>query len=85
VPFLPRTWPLRAQILVLWLPLVLLSLWAISHLYIAPDSRACVALYRTARTAADTAQVDATIPATSQPRTPEARSCGSIRSSARWF
>ena len=82
---LRRAWSLKVQLLATWLPLVLLGIWAISHLYVSPDSRTCLALYRAARTPADTAQVDATIPTTAYPRTPEARTCGSIRGSARWF
>jgi len=72
----------------LWLvavPLGLVALWAVSQAYVSRDSRTCVALYRAARTAADTARVDSTLPAEANARSPESHSCGFIRRSARWF
>jgi hypothetical protein len=65
--------------------LVVLAFWAFSQVFISPTSRACLELYRHAKTAADTLTVDATIAGSPESRTPEARSCGSIRQSARWF
>jgi hypothetical protein len=60
--------------------LVALATWFILHSYISPASRECLALYRAARTAADTARVDGTTPH----QRAEAKSCGFIRSKARW-
>ena len=63
---------------------VAVTAWAFRDVFVSPASRACMALYRAARTAADTAAADHTIPEQA-PRTPEARSCGNIRQFARWF
>ncbi len=65
--------------------LALLAVWAMLQLYVPRSSRACGALYREARTAADTARVDATVPESEGPSTTEPRSCRSIRSSGRWW
>ena len=63
---------------------LLVGLWAFSQAYVSRDSRTCLALYRAATTAADTARVEGTVPLTS-PTSHEAHTCGFIRQSARWF
>ena len=63
--------------------LLLLALWAFSHSYITRDSQACLALYRAARTQADTALVDRTMPGADR-MPPESHSCGFTRQAARW-
>lgn len=75
----------RLQIGVAVTSLTLLALWAFSRVFVPPASEACLHLYRDARTAADTARVDHVIPDSGAGRSAEARSCGSIRQSARWF
>lgn len=75
----------RTQIGLVVAGIALLAIWAFSQVFVPPASRTCMHLYRTARTAADTAQVDHTVPDRPEVRTPEARSCGSIRQMARWF
>jgi hypothetical protein len=65
--------------------LTILALWAFSAVFVSPASRACLSLYREAKTAADTAHVDGVIPGPTEGRSPEARSCGSIRHASRWF
>lgn len=69
----------------LGLPLALLTVWLISQAYTTNASRQCLALYRAAHSAIDSASVDATIPDTPDNRGPEAHSCGFTRSFARWF
>lgn len=64
--------------------LVLATSWIVMQVYTPPASRECGRLYRAARTAADSAQVDQTTPAVTIAGSHEPRSCGSIRSSARW-
>lgn len=81
LPALKDSKPLIAG---LTLGLVLLAVWAFSSAYVSPASRECMALYRHAGSAADTLRVNATVPAASSHST-EARSCGSIRHTARWF
>jgi hypothetical protein len=66
------------------LGLLLLGLWAFSQAYVSRDSRTCLALYRAATTAADTARVDGTLPVPGS-STREAHTCGFIRETARWF
>lgn len=65
--------------------LALLAIWAMLDLYTPKNSRACAALYRAARTAADTARADATVPEGEGPQSAERRSCRSIRRNARWW
>lgn len=64
--------------------LVLATSWMVMQVYTPPASRECGRLYRAARTATDSAQVDQTTPAVTIAGSHEPRSCGSIRSSARW-
>lgn len=47
-------------------------------------AKACIARYQTAKTLADTAQVDALMPHVPGNRGPEAHSCGFTRHAARW-
>lgn len=63
---------------------LLLGLWAFSQAYVSRESRTCLALYRGASTAADTARVDGTVPRLGS-GTPEVHTCGFIRQKARWF
>lgn len=79
-----RTHP-RAMVGFFAIALTALTLWAFSDVFVSEASRACMHLYRAARTAADTARADATIPDLGAHNTPEARSCGSIRQTSRWF
>ncbi len=65
--------------------LIAVTLWMFSQVFVPPSSRACQVLYRQAATAADTARVDGTVPDPLENRSREARSCGAIRHSARWF
>ena len=41
-------------------------------------------MYRAARRAADSARIDSTVPRLSGVHNPEAKSCGFIRTAARW-
>lgn len=63
--------------------LAILVAWMMLELYQSPASRDCLRLYRAARTAADSALVDATFPDSARAG-PEAHSCRFIRSTARW-
>jgi hypothetical protein len=58
--------------------------WAFSSVFVSDATRECRRMYGAARTAADTATVEATVPRGSY-RTREPRSCGSYRKAARWF
>lgn len=64
--------------------LVALTIWFTTHAFVSPASRECLALYRLARTAADTTRIDTTLPLHRDAANPEAKSCGFIRSKARW-
>ena len=66
------------------LALVAVGAWFMVHAFIPPASRECLAMYRAARTAADSARVDSTVPRQSGIANLEAKSCGFIRSAARW-
>jgi len=57
--------------------------WIFLRRYTSAGTRECVALYREARTAADTARVDTTV-VPSSARHSDPRSCGSMRSASRW-
>jgi hypothetical protein len=58
-------------------------LWLLLNLYTSPASRECIALYRAARTAADTLTVDQTLPPSAQ-QNAQPRTCGFVRVHARW-
>jgi hypothetical protein len=63
---------------------VLVWAWSFRNAFASQAARECIRLYTTAQTAADTAGIDALVPAGTY-HTPEPRSCGSFRSSARWL
>ena len=69
--------PRRALLLVL--PLVALGLWLLFRSYTTPAARECIARYRAAKTAADTARVDQMVLSSR-----ESSSCGFMRIGARW-
>lgn len=75
----------RVQLGLAVMSLTVLALWAFSQSFVSPASRACLELYRHAKTATDSLKVDGTIPESPGDRSREVRSCGSIRQSARWF
>ncbi len=58
-------------------------LWLYTHMYVNPASAECVALYRAAKTAADTLMVDHSFPP-SATRNAQPRTCGFVRTTARW-
>ncbi len=58
-----------------------LAVWIVLGLYQARGTRECLRRYGKARSAADTARVDALVPG---PAGPEAHSCGFTRRAARW-
>ena len=64
--------------------LVVATSWMVMQVYTPPASRECGRLYHSARTAADSARVDQTTPAVTVTGSHERRSCGAIRSTARW-
>ena len=64
--------------------LVAVGAWFMAHAFIPPASRECLAMYRAARNAADSARIDGTVPHLSGVHNPEAKSCGFIRAAARW-
>ena len=72
-----------------WLGLVLAGLviliggWVLLRRYSTAAARECVALYREALSASDTARIDTTVVSASL-RESDPRSCGSMRSSSRW-
>ncbi len=71
----------RAVIAAGTLALAALALWILLGLYQTRGARECLRHYAAARTAADTARVDALVPG---PAGPEAHSCGFTRRTARW-
>jgi hypothetical protein len=74
--------PPRAVLLVAAL-LIAAAGWYLLRSYIGDAARECLTLYRAAHSAADTARVDSTVTPGSAGRS-DPRTCGSIRSSARW-
>lgn len=62
---------------------VALGGWFMLRAYISPAVRECQSLYHEARTAADSAVVDTTVTPGSLRQT-DPRTCGFIRTSARW-
>jgi hypothetical protein len=75
----------RPPVLVLLVALVVLVLagWGFTRFYISSGVRECHALYRAAKTAADTAGVDTTVTPGSRKQQDPA-TCGHWRTSARW-
>lgn len=58
--------------------------WAFSNAFVSAEAAECRRLYAAARTAADTAAVEATIPKGREGST-DKRSCSTRRYNARWF
>ena len=58
--------------------------WSFSSAFVSQAARECTRLYTEARSIADSAVVDSTVPRGSY-RTREPRSCGSLRGAARWI
>jgi len=72
---------------VLWtiIPALVFSAgWIMLRVYTSPEARECHALYDAARTNADSTRVDSTVPNPSRIADTNARSCGNMRTSARW-
>jgi predicted negative regulator of RcsB-dependent stress response len=86
MPPSPRTIPQRVLPFLIGglVALFLVTAWTMFQAYTPAASRRCAALYSVARTAADTAAADATVPRGETARTLEPRSCGAIRLAARW-
>ncbi|MGE0439035.1 MAG: hypothetical protein AB7L66_16140 [Gemmatimonadales bacterium] len=59
------------------------AIWYFMGAYTSAGARECGTLYRAARTAADSAVVDATYPPAGRRET-QPRNCGFLRTSARW-
>ncbi len=57
--------------------------WMALRAYASDATRECHALYRDARTAADTTRIDTTVVASGRSQA-EPHSCGFMRKSARW-
>jgi hypothetical protein len=74
--------PPRAVLLIAAL-IVAAVVWYLLRSFIGDAARECHALYRAARTAADTVRVDSTVTPGSAGRS-DPRTCGNIRHSARW-
>lgn len=64
--------------------LLLVAGWAMTHLYINSAPRKCMTMYRSARTAADTARVDSTVPEAQGHAGLGPVTCRFIRTKARW-
>lgn len=74
--------PPRAVLLVAAL-IIAAATWYLLRSFIGDTARECHALYRAARSAADTVRVDSTVTPGSAGRS-DPRTCGNIRNSARW-
>jgi hypothetical protein len=66
------------------LPVVVLALYIMLHMYTSSGSDECADRYGAARTAADTLQVDSLVPGKGGTRGKAKLSCGFTRTSARW-
>ena len=62
---------------------LLVAGWLLFRSFTSPTARECTKLYDNARTATDTARIDTTF-APSARRESEPRTCGFMRTSARW-
>ncbi len=62
---------------------VALAAWWLLHTYTSAGTHECEALYKSARSAADTARIDTVVTAGSRAQN-EPRTCGFLRKSARW-
>ena len=58
--------------------------WMILNLYTSDTARGCRRLYHAAHNALDSARVDATVPAARSGTGIQTRSCGYLRTNARW-
>jgi hypothetical protein len=65
--------------------MLVVSGWALLDAYQTPAAKECLRRYRSARSAADTAAVDALFPESGRQAGPEAHSCRFIRRTARWI
>jgi hypothetical protein len=74
--------PPRAVLLIAAL-IIAAAAWYLLRSFIGDTARECHALYRAARSAADTVRVDSTVTPGSAGRS-DPRTCGNIRNSARW-
>lgn len=70
-------------VLLLALLVVGMAAWFLLRSFTSPAARECRALYRSARTSADTARVDATVTPGSSVQS-EPTTCGSMRIGNRW-
>ena len=75
--------PVPRIAIVVALVVMLAMAWLLMGRYTSAGARQCQDLYNRARSAADTAKVDSTITPASLKET-DPRSCGFMRSSARW-
>ncbi len=57
--------------------------WMYAHLYVNPASTECLSLYRAAKSAADSLVIDHTFPPSAS-RNAQPRTCGFVRTTARW-
>jgi hypothetical protein len=62
---------------------IALAAWWLLHTYTSAGTHECEALYKSARSAADTARIDTVVTAGSRAQN-EPRTCGFLRKSARW-
>ncbi len=74
----PPKWVLIVAVL-----LLAIAAWPLLRTYTSAAGRECLALYRSARTAADTARVDSTVTPGNRALS-EPHSCGFTRIAARW-
>lgn len=63
---------------------VVLVWWLMTHAFISASARECHRRYSAARTAADTAAVDAHVPDSNATTSAASASCGGMRENARW-
>lgn len=79
----PDGTPPPRTVLVLALVAAGLLVWYLVRAYTSPAVRECESLYAVARTAIDTAMVDSTVASAARTEK-DPRTCGFVRSSARW-
>ncbi|MBL8989248.1 MAG: hypothetical protein JNJ80_23435 [Gemmatimonadetes bacterium] len=71
------------RVLMVAVAIIAVAVWYLLDLYTTAGIRECRALYRAARTAADSAVVDTTVTAAAR-READPRTCGFRRSQVRW-
>ena len=77
--------PVPVLVLVVVAALAAVATWfVISRSNVSPAARECARRYAAARSAADTAAVDAHVPFPEAGTSTAAARCGSLRSNARW-